>query len=141
MDAIFWHHVKHSSQNYLFIAGTPYFLWENKNKQLLDFKCFYLGDFLLLHSVSYQISLKFVKARCYSRVCVRNMVNSTSVDWFSSHSDTNAIIWKLQEIGGQFTPIKWNMPSNSFLKYNHQILWSFILCCMSWTLSFTNFVN
>ena len=131
MDAIFWHHVKSSSPNYLFIAGTSYFLWKNKNKQLLDFKWFYLGHFLLLHLVSYQISLKFLKARCYSRVSVRNMVNSTSVNWLSSHSGTNTIIWKLQEIGGQFTPIKQNMPNNSFLKYNHQLLWSFILCCMS----------
>ena len=35
---IFWHRVENSSQIYLFIADTPYFLWEIKNKLLFDFQ-------------------------------------------------------------------------------------------------------
>ena len=45
-DTSFWHCAKSSNQIYLFIADTPYFLRENKNKLLFDFKMF-LFDTLL----------------------------------------------------------------------------------------------
>ena len=38
------------------------------------------------------------------------------------------MIWKLQEFGGEFTPIKQNMPNNIFfLRYSHQTLYKPVL--------------
>ena len=45
-DTIYWHHVISSSQIYVFIADTPYFLWENKNKLLFDFQVFVFDNLL-----------------------------------------------------------------------------------------------
>lgn len=51
----------------------------------------------------------------------RNVVNryfqaksSTLVHSLPSRNDKTTMIWKLQEFGGQFAPIKRNMPNNVF---------------------------
>ena len=40
--------------------------------------------------------------------------HSTLVHSFSSHNDVSTMIWKLQESGGQITPIKRNVLNNFF---------------------------
>ena len=74
--------------------------------------------------MSYLISLKliFLKLSRYSRVSLKNLVNSSfqvkssiSSNSFFSHNDANTMIWKLQEFGGQFNPTKRNTADNFFL--------------------------
>ena len=48
-DTIHWHHMKSSSQIYLFTADTLYFLWENKRKLLFNFQFFVFDNFLSLY--------------------------------------------------------------------------------------------
>ena len=48
-DTISWQCVNSSSQIYLFIADTPYFLWENKNKLLFDFQMFLFATLLYFY--------------------------------------------------------------------------------------------
>ena len=38
--------IKNSSQMYIFIVDTPYFMWVNKNKLLFDFQMFLFDPLL-----------------------------------------------------------------------------------------------
>ena len=102
-DTSFWHCAKSSNQTYLFIANTPYFLRENKNKLLFDFKMF-LFDTLLYIWVSYIISVSFLK----SKSTLNYSKSSAYVYSLFSQNDANTIIWKLQVSGGQYSVLQLN---------------------------------
>ena len=92
-DTVFWHHMKCSSQIHLLIAGTSYFLWENKNKLLFNIQNVFIWHThththtqhtsLLLYFVNYllvsfsEFSITFAGTN-FDRI-VRNTQNSRNL--------------------------------------------------------------
>ena len=99
------------------LAIVDHFSWKQPNHgQTLVEKPLFSGHFYSRHNLLAPCEQFKPNFLLYSGhpifFCGEIKINSYSI--FKWMNDVNMMIWKLHEFGGQFTPIKRNMPNNVF---------------------------